>query len=213
MDPRDRRSEKNSTELPSEPEGIHRRTFLKGLVAAGAVTSLGGLAIGHANRAGAAEAGKGQNLYQKIIGTHLSSGEMKPGTEIGLAIDSTLTQDGLGVMTYLQYEAIGIPQVKTKLSVSYVDHQMLQDGFENADDHRYLDSVTDRYGILHSRPGNGICHQLHLERFSRPGWTLLGGDSHTPPAAPWACWPWARAGSTWPWSWAAGSSTSATPRS
>jgi aconitate hydratase len=172
--------ETNSTELPSEPEGIHRRTFLKGLVAAGAVTSLGGLAIGHANRAAAAEAGKGQNLYQKIIGTHLSSGEMKPGSEIGLTVDSTLTQDGLGVMAYLQFEAIGTPAVKTRLSISYVDHQTLQDGFENADDHRYLEAVADKYGILYSRPGNGICHQVHLERFSRPGWTLLGGDSHTP---------------------------------
>ncbi|HSR09855.1 MAG TPA: aconitase family protein, partial [Thermodesulfobacteriota bacterium] len=110
----------------------------------------------------------------------MNSGEMKPGAEIGLAVDSTLTQDGLGVMAYLQYEAIGVPAVRTKLSVSYVDHQTLQDGFENADDHRYLEGVADKYGILYSRPGNGICHQVHLERFSRPGWTLVGGDSHTP---------------------------------
>jgi aconitate hydratase len=83
-------------------------------------------------------------------------------------------------MAYLQFEAIGTPAVKTRLSISYVDHQTLQDGFENADDHRYLEAVADKYGILYSRPGNGICHQVHLERFSRPGWTLLGGDSHTP---------------------------------
>ena len=107
--------------------------------------------------------GMGRNLYQKIIGAHLGSGEMKPGAEIGLIIDSTLTQDSLGVMAYLQYEAIGIPAVRTKLSVAYVDHQTLQDGFENADDHRYLETVTDKYGVLYSRAGNGICHQVHLE--------------------------------------------------
>ena len=144
------------------------------------MTSLGGLGLVDLNRAEAADPGKERNLYQKIVGAHLGSGEMKPGGEIGLIIDSTLTQDGLGVMAYLQYEAIGIPAVKTKLSVSYVDHQTLQDGFENADDHRYLEAVADKYGILYSRAGNGICHQVHLERFSRPGWTLLGGDSHTP---------------------------------
>ncbi len=180
MGPKREKSERLSTEPQSGPDGIHRRDFLKGLIATGAVTSLGGLGLIRAGRAEAAGSPGGQNLYQKIIGAHLSSGEMKPGSEIGLTVDSTLTQDGLGVMAYLQYEAIGIPAVKTKLSVSYVDHQTLQDGFENADDHRYLEGVADKYGILYSRPGNGICHQVHLERFSRPGWTLLGGDSHTP---------------------------------
>ena len=165
---------------PCTAYGIPRRTFLKGMLATGAMTSLSALGVMDLRWAEAAGSAGERNLYQKIIAAHLGSGEMKAGSEIGLIVDSTLTQDGLGVMTYLQYEAIGIPRVKTKLSVSYVDHQTLQDGFENADDHRYLESVTDKYGILHSRPGNGICHQLHLERFSQPGWTLLGGDSHTP---------------------------------
>ena len=181
MDQKEKDLNLNRMKPQSEEEGIHRRAFLKGLFAAGAVTSLGGLGLMGVSRAEAAAApGSGQNLYQKIIGAHLGSGELKPGAEIGLIIDSTLTQDGLGVMAYLQFEAMGIPAVRTKLSVSYVDHQTLQDGFENADDHRYLEAVADKYGILYSRPGNGICHQVHLERFSRPGWTLLGGDSHTP---------------------------------
>lgn len=170
-------------ESQSESEGIHRRAFLSGMLAAGTITSLSGLGLMDlrgAEAAGEAGSANEQNLYQKIIGAHLGSGEMKPGAEIGLIIDSTLTQDSLGVMAYLQYEAIGIPAVRTKLSVAYVDHQTLQDGFENADDHRYLETVADKYGVLYSRAGNGICHQVHLERFSRPGWTLVGGDSHTP---------------------------------
>jgi len=120
------------------------------------------------------------NLVQKILSAHLVSGELKPGTEIGIRIDQTLTQDATGTMSYLQFEAIGIPRVKTDLSVSYVDHNMLQTGFENADDHRYLQSVAAKHGIYFSRPGNGICHQVHLERFGKPGTTLLGSDSHTP---------------------------------
>ena len=179
MHPTDNDVKKDFADLPGTGEGIPRRTFLKGMLVTGAATSLGALGRIDLGWAAAGSAGE-RNLYQKIIGAHLGSGEMKPGSEIGLAVDSTLTQDGLGVMTYLQYEAIGIPSVRTKLSVSYVDHQTLQDGFENADDHRYLETVTDRYGILNSRVGNGICHQVHLERFSQPGWTLLGGDSHTP---------------------------------
>jgi len=180
---KDKELERTLIKPQSEPEGIHRRTFLKELLTAGAVTSLSGMGLMDLGRAEvAAETGpaKERNLYQKIIGAHLGSGEMKPGAEISLIIDSTLTQDSLGVMAYLQYEAIGIPAVRTKLSVAYVDHQTLQDGFENADDHRYLETVADKYGVLYSRAGNGICHQVHLERFSRPGWTLLGGDSHTP---------------------------------
>lgn len=183
MDQRDKELEKTLIEPQSEPEGIHRRTFLKELLAAGAVTSLGGLGLMDlrwAEAAGQTGPAKERNLYAKIIDAHLGSGEMKPGAEISLIIDSTLTQDSLGVLAYLQYEAIGIPTVRTKLSVAYVDHQTLQDGFENADDHRYLETVADKYGVLYSRAGNGICHQVHLERFSRPGWTLLGGDSHTP---------------------------------
>ncbi|GAC1434456.1 MAG: aconitate hydratase [Chloroflexota bacterium] len=122
------------------------------------------------------------NLTQKIIAAHLESGTPRPGAEIGLRIDQTLTQDASGTMAYLQFEAMGLPRVCTELSVSYVDHGMLQTGFENADDHRFLQSIAARYGIYFSRPGNGICHQVHLERFARPGRTLLGSDSHTPNA-------------------------------
>ncbi|NIP42975.1 MAG: aconitate hydratase [candidate division Zixibacteria bacterium] len=119
-------------------------------------------------------------LTYKILKKHLVDGELTAGKEIGIKIDQTLTQDATGTMSYLQFEALGMKQVKTKLSVSYVDHNTLQSGFENADDHRYLQSVASKYGILFSRPGNGICHQVHLERFAVPGWTLLGSDSHTP---------------------------------
>lgn len=119
-------------------------------------------------------------IAEKIITKHLVAGEMKPGTEIGIRIDQTLTQDATGTMAYLQFEALDIPKVKTKRSVSYVDHNTLQSGFESADDHRYLQSVASKYGIYFSRPGNGICHQVHLERFGIPGQTLLGSDSHTP---------------------------------
>lgn len=120
------------------------------------------------------------NLTQKILKAHLVSGDMVPGKEIAIKIDQTLTQDATGTMSYLQFEALGLDRVKTELSVSYVDHNMLQTGFENADDHRYLQTVAARYGIIFSRPGNGICHQVHLERFGKPGKTLLGSDSHTP---------------------------------
>ena len=122
----------------------------------------------------------GLNLAQKIIKEHLISGEMKAGTEISIRIDQTLTQDSTGTMAYLQFEAMGIPRVKTKKSVAYIDHNTLQAGFENADDHKYIQTVTSKHGIYFSRPGNGICHQVHLERFGVPGMTLLGSDSHTP---------------------------------
>ena len=122
----------------------------------------------------------GYTLAQKIIKAHLVSGEMVPGTEIGLRIDQTLTQDATGTMAYLQFEAMGIERVKTELSVAYIDHNTLQNGFENADDHRFIQSVALKRGIRFSRPGNGICHQVHLERFGVPGKTLLGSDSHTP---------------------------------
>ena len=124
----------------------------------------------------------GANLVHKIIAAHLVSGDMTPGAEIAISIDQTLTQDATGTMAYLQFEAMGRSRVETKLSVSYVDHNMLQTGFENADDHRYLESVAAKYGLHFSRPGNGICHQVHIERFARPGETLLGADSHTPTA-------------------------------
>jgi aconitate hydratase len=121
-----------------------------------------------------------QNLVQKILEEHLVEGKLVAGEEIAIRIDQTLTQDATGTMAYLQFEAMGIPRVRTKLSVSYVDHNMLQTGFENADDHRFLQTIAAKYGIYFSRPGNGICHQVHLERFAQPGATLLGSDSHTP---------------------------------
>lgn len=124
----------------------------------------------------------GYTIAQKIIKEHLVCGEMTAGKEIGLKIDQTLTQDATGTMAYLQFEAMGIDRVKTELSVAYIDHNTLQAGFENADDHRYIQTVTKKHGIRFSRPGNGICHQVHLERFSKPGKTLIGSDSHTPTA-------------------------------
>lgn len=122
------------------------------------------------------------NITQKIISQHLVSGNLTAGSEIGIKIDQTLTQDATGTMAYLQFEAMGVPKVRTKLSASYVDHNTLQTGFENADDHRFLQSIAAKYGITFSPAGNGICHQLHLERFGIPGQTLLGSDSHTPTA-------------------------------
>lgn len=124
----------------------------------------------------------GYNLTQKILSGHLVHGSLEPGTEIAIRIDQTLTQDATGTMAYLQFEAINIPRVKTELSVSYIDHNTLQTGFENADDHRFLQSMAAKYGLYLSRPGNGICHQVHLERFGVPGKTMLGSDSHTPTA-------------------------------
>ncbi|MGD6852167.1 MAG: aconitate hydratase [Candidatus Bathyarchaeia archaeon] len=123
-----------------------------------------------------------QTLAQKIISKHLVEGEMVAGQEIAIKIDHTLTQDSTGTMAYLEFEAMGVPKVKTELSFSFVDHNMLQNDYRNADDHRYLQGVAAKYGIVFSRPGNGICHQLYLERFARPGRTLLGSDSHTPTA-------------------------------
>lgn len=122
----------------------------------------------------------GKNLVEKVLSDHLVDGEMIIGKEIGIRIDQTLTQDATGTMAYLQFESTGIPSVKTELSVSYVDHNTLQTGFENADDHRYLQTVAAKHGVYFSRPGNGISHQVHLERFGKPGKTLLGSDSHTP---------------------------------
>lgn len=124
----------------------------------------------------------GRTIAQKIIAEHLVSGEMKIGQEIALRIDQTLTQDATGTMAYLEFESMGIPRVKTQRSVAYVDHNTLQCGFENADDHRYLQTVAAKHGVYFSRPGNGICHQVHLERFGIPGRTLIGSDSHTPTA-------------------------------
>lgn len=122
----------------------------------------------------------GLTIAQKIIKNHLVSGDMIPGSDIGLKIDQTLTQDATGTMAYLEFEAMGVPRVKTERSVAYIDHNTLQTGFENADDHRFIQSMAKKHGIYYSHPGNGICHQIHLERFSAPGKTLIGSDSHTP---------------------------------
>ena len=124
----------------------------------------------------------GETLAQKMIRAHLLHGDMTPGSEIALRIDQTLTQDATGTMAYLEFETMGIPRVRTELSVAYVDHNTLQSGFENADDHRYLQTVAEKHGVRFSRPGNGICHQVQLERFGKPGRTLIGSDSHTPTA-------------------------------
>ena len=122
----------------------------------------------------------GKTIAEKIIEAHLVSGDLTRGSEVALRIDQTLTQDATGTMAYLEFETMGIPRVKTELSIAYVDHNTLQCGFENGDDHRYLQTVAAKYGVHFSRPGNGICHQVHLERFGKPGKTLIGSDSHTP---------------------------------
>ena len=129
----------------------------------------------------------GYTLTEKILREHLADGSYKPGSEIGIKIDQTLTQDATGTMAYLQFESMGLKDIATELSVSYVDHNTIQVGFENADDHAYLQSIAQKHGIYFSRPGNGICHQVHLERFARPGRTLLGSDSHTPTAGGLSC--------------------------
>ena len=141
----------------------------------------------------------GMNIVEKIIAAHLVGGSMAPGEEAALRIDQTLTQDATGTMAYLEFESMGLERVKTERSVAYIDHNTLQSGFENADDHRYIQSVAKKHGIWFSRPGNGICHQVHLERFGVPGKTLIGSDSHTP----WGCWPSAPAAWMWRWLWAA----------
>lgn len=124
----------------------------------------------------------GLTIAEKILKNHIVDGEMKKGSEIGIKIDQTLTQDATGTMAYLEFEAMGIDRVKTEKSVAYIDHNTLQSGFENADDHRFISSIAKKHGIYFSRPGNGICHQVHLERFAKPGKTLIGSDSHTPTA-------------------------------
>jgi len=132
-------------------------------------------------------AGKAKNIYEKIFSVHLLEGDLGPGKEIGIRIDQTLTQDATGTLASLQLEALHVTRVSPELSISYVDHNTAQQGFENADDHKYLETVASRYGILFSKPGNGICHQVHLERFARPGKTLVGSDSHTPTAGALGC--------------------------
>ena len=122
----------------------------------------------------------GKTLAYKILENHLISGELTPGSEITVKIDQTLTQDSTGTMVYLQLEAMDTEKIKTELSLAYIDHNTLQTGFENADDHAFIKSVAQRHGVIFSKPGNGICHQLHLENYGVPGKTLLGSDSHTP---------------------------------
>ena len=123
-----------------------------------------------------------KTIAEKIIAAHLVTGDMTPGSEISIKIDRTLTQDATGTMAYIEFEAMGIDRVKTDLSVAYIDHNTLQSGFMNADDHRFIRTAAAKYGIHYSRPGNGICHQVNLERFAVPGKTLIGSDSHTPTA-------------------------------
>ena len=120
----------------------------------------------------------GLTIAQKIIKDHLVGGEMIVGNEVSLKIDQTLTQDATGTMAYLEFETMGVPRVRTELSVAYIDHNTLQSGFENADDHLFIQSMAKKYGLYFSRPGNGICHQVHLERFGKPGKTLIGSDRH-----------------------------------
>ena len=120
------------------------------------------------------------NITRKIIKSHLTSGEMNAKSQISINMAQTLTQDATGTMAYLQFEALGVDKVKTELSVSYVDHNTSQMDFKNPDDHVFLQTIAEKYGIIFSRPGNGICHQVHLERFGKPGKTLIGSDSHTP---------------------------------
>jgi len=122
----------------------------------------------------------GKTLTEKILNAHLVRGRLEQGEEIAIRIDQTLTQDATGTLVYLQFEAMDIPRVKTELSVSYVDHNTIQSDYRNMDDHEFLQSAAAKYGVYFSRPGNGICHQVHLERFGAPGKTLLGSDSHTP---------------------------------
>ncbi len=122
----------------------------------------------------------GYTLVEKIIASHLIEGRLEAGSTIEIKIDQTLLQDALGTMACLQFEALGLDKVKTDLSILYVDHNTLQTGFENADDHIFLKTFCEKYGLYYSKPGNGICHQVHLERFGEPGGTLLGSDSHTP---------------------------------
>ncbi|NIV98014.1 aconitate hydratase, partial [Candidatus Saccharibacteria bacterium] len=123
-----------------------------------------------------------QNVTQKLIAEHLIDGKMKPGSEIGLKIDQTLTQDATGTMVMLEFEAMGLPRVKTELSAQYVDHNLIQADFRNPDDHLFLRSACLKYGLWYSRPGNGVSHPVHMERFGIPGKTLVGSDSHTPAA-------------------------------
>ena len=132
------------------------------------------------SKATGAEGAAGLTIAQKIIKAHLLEGDLTPGSDVALKIDQTLTQDATGTMAYLEFETMGIPRVRTELSVAYIDHNTLQSGFENADDHRFIQSMAKKHGLYFSRPGNGICHQVHLERFGKPGKTLIGSDSHTP---------------------------------
>ena len=124
----------------------------------------------------------GLTLTEKILKAHLVEGEMVKGSEIGIRIDQTLTQDATGTMAYLEFEAMGVPRVRTERSVAYIDHNTLQNGFENADDHEFIKTVASKHGVYFSKPGNGVCHQVFLERFAVPGETLIGSDSHTPNA-------------------------------
>jgi aconitate hydratase len=141
------------------------------------------------------------NVTRKVLECHLVEGRLVPGEEIAIRIDHTLLQDATGTMAMLEFEALGLERVKVELAAQYVDHNLLQTDFKNADDHRYLQSACARYGIHFSRPGNGISHQVHLENFGRPGLTMLGADSHTPAAAGLSMLAMGAGGSMWHWPW------------
>ena len=153
-----------------------------------------------------------KTIVEQVMAAHRVSGELVPGAEVALTIDHTLTQDATGTLTYLEFEAMGVERARPEVAVSYVDHNLPQTDFRNADDHRFLRTVAARYGLYFSRPGNGICHQVHLERFSAPGKTLLGSDSHTPTAGAPGCWRLGPGGWTWPWHWPDSLSTWSCPR-
>lgn len=148
-----------------------------------------------------------QNIAEKILSAHLVEGTIAAGNQIAIRIDQTLTQDATGTMAYLQFEAMGVDHVKNELAVSYVDHNTVQVGFENADDHAYLQSVAARYGIIFSRPGNGICHQVHLERFGIPGRPCSAPIPTPPQVEGSGCSPWEPVESTWPLPWEGAPST------
>jgi len=149
------------------------------------------------------------NVAQKLIQSHLVHGDMKPGEEIGIRIDQTLTQDATGTLVMLELEAMGLDRVKTEVSVQDVDHNIIQEDYKNPDDHLFLHSACQRFGVWYSRPGNGVSHPCHKENFGKPGKTLLGSDSTRRRAARSACWPSALAGWKWPWRWRASRSSRA----
>ncbi len=153
-----------------------------------------------------------QNVTRQLIEAHLVDGKMTQGEEIGLRIDQTLTQDATGTMVMLEFEAMQVPRAKTDVSAQYIDHNLLQTDFKNADDHLFLLSACKKFGVWYSRPGNGVSHPVHMERFGKPGRTLLGSDSHTPAAGSLGMFAVGAGGLEWPWPWPGNRSISGCPR-